>query len=61
MSDGVKARADRIAAIGRYAAPNPDRQLNVEAALRLLADQSGGRSRDPEAWDDFLRRIGVIS
>lgn len=60
MSEGLKPRAERIAAMGRHASPDPKRQLNLEAAVRLLADQPGGRARAAEPWDDFLRRIGVI-
>lgn len=61
MNEGLKSRADRIAAMGRYTAPDPKRKLNVEAAVRLLANHPGGRPRITEPWDDFLRRIDVIS
>lgn len=46
--------------MGRFPIPDPDRKLACEKAAARLESMAGGRSRDVEPWDDFLRRIGVI-
>lgn len=56
----LRDAAIRIAAIGRFPIPDPDRKLACEKAAARLESMAGGRSRTVEPWEDFLRRIGVI-
>jgi hypothetical protein len=59
MSD-LRDTANRIAGMGRFPAPPPDRKLAIERAADRLAEKPLGNVREAEPWDDFLRRIGVI-
>lgn len=56
----LRDAAMRIAAMGRFPVPDPDRKLACEKVATRLEGMADGRSREAEPWDDFLRRIGVI-
>jgi len=55
----LRDAATRIADMGRFATPSPDRRLACEKAAARLDPLSGRTRRAPEEWDAFLRRIGV--
>ena len=57
---GLREAAERIARMGRFATPSPDRKLECEKAAARLVTRETGAAREKEPWDDFLRRIGVI-
>ena len=58
---GLRDTAERISRMGRLPAPPADRKLAIEKAAESLAAIGDSGRREPESWDDFLRRIGVIS
>jgi hypothetical protein len=57
----LREAAERIAKSGRLPAPNPDRRLRCESAALTLATRETGMRAAQEPWDDFLRRIGVVT
>lgn len=57
---GLREAAVRIAGMGRFPTPNTERKLACERALSRLDDLSEGRKVEPEPWDHFLCRIGVV-
>lgn len=56
---GLREAAERIAQMGRFAVPSPERRTECEKAAAGLATREAGAAREKEPWDDFLRRIGV--
>ena len=57
---GLRATAVRVATMRHFSTPHHDRALALEKAAARLAERPGGRLQDAEAWEDFLRRIGVV-
>lgn len=57
---GLREAAERIARMGRFAIPPPERRLECEKAAGRLVTRDSGSAREKEPWDDFLRRIGAI-
>lgn len=56
---GLREAAERVARMGRFAMPPPERKLECEKAAARLVTRDTGSAREKEPWDDFLRRIGV--
>lgn len=57
----LRDAADRIARMGRFATPRPDRRLQTEQAADRIGELvAEARETTGEEWDDFLRRLGVI-
>ena len=58
----LRDTAERIARLGRFAVPNPDRKLESEKAADTIRQRlAEGRGSGPsEPWDAFLARIGLI-
>jgi len=58
----LRDTAERIARLGRFPTPSPDRKLESEKAADAVRQRiAEGRDRGPaEPWDTFLVRIGLI-
>lgn len=58
----LRDTAERIARLGRFPTPNPDRKLESEKAADGIRQRiTEGRDSGPaEPWDAFLVRIGLI-
>lgn len=56
----LRNAAERLANLGRFPNPNPDRRLDCEKVAAKLEGREVRQAETSELWDDFLRRIGLI-
>lgn len=56
----LRDMAEHVARGGAYPTPYATRRPHTEKLAELLRDRPLHEPADPESWDDFLHRIGII-